>query len=314
MVVQSTTVSGEGARCSRGSTPADGSLQATDALPVKKRAKQLESDNEVRNAIMSVKTYDRPWNFKPFSGKQRKICRIPNELRGSAVDLATRLELSRPGRSLVGPEKILAPFEYRFPQEVELLQWEFERARPGLEPGKRRGWSREDDFPPDEVMLAITRMGMLEFTEGPEFEKLLKEIDVALEKAGDWKIQADLLNQLVWQNRNALTQLGEKIEAVNLYLHSPNASAVKCGFLDAVTQHTLLDFKSSNFNYFTCEWRLQVLMYWRLGVLGATEPVDFAQLGRLGVVNSYRGNFHVIDVEDIPASLVERIDHEFLGV
>lgn len=85
---------------------------------------------------------------------------------------------------------------------------------------------------------------------------------------------------------------------------------VRAGDGDFVTKDTLWDFKTS-LKPPSSRDRLQLLMYWRLGVHSG-KP-EYGGIRNIGFFNPRLGKVYTLAVEKIPPSVVEEIDKKVLG-
>lgn len=291
-------------------------------VSVSNRIRELGDDEECNQLLRTIPVHRAELLGPLFSQDQVNEFRgWPLRWAGQTIELATRLELCRPGANGGNP---LNPGPYlsfldELPEELAVPR----RDRQALEavmrtpaPAIAKKWvyfERKDFFLNEEAVRCIAEVAALEQHRRsgvePEQVKWARSL-------GEY--HASFINAATWRTLRLLQARNFPVTDAHTELTAPASQNVAIGEFDFATARHLIDLKCSMQPGFEPRWQLQLLMYWRMGLHpgnpGETLPRKrFEQFTELGVINPLRGHYLFIRVDEIPAAVIEYLDDVVLG-
>ena len=299
---------------------------AQEPLFVTQLAREVIRKPECERLLESIEVHYRPVEGPSITEPQRShLANLPRNWTGSTIELALRLELCRPGANFGHPLSLEMALAFLLEDELENSQdahdvhqelaTEFSQKRTPIGSKPSAYFEHDELFIPTDVMRAIGKASGLaqrrfSFIDQDIESEAFEQIKWAESLNG---FHTSLFNAAVWVAEKQLAQLGSRVTDAHIRIDSYHTQKVSSGEYDLATERQLLDLKCAQTHEFRPEWRLQLLMYWRMGLQttelqGNARKRKFERFRELGVINPFWGRYSYMRVDDIPKDVIEYID------
>ena len=300
---------------------------AREPMSVTQLARQVARSPECERLLKSIELHCRPVEGPTMTPKQRRsLENEPRNWMGSIIELALRLELCRPGANFGHPLGLETALEFLLEDELadnsvaravyHELAAEFRQKRKPIGVKRSAFFEADDMFIPIDVMRAIGKAcGLAQHRFGFIDPGIEDEAFALIEWADSLnEFHVSLFNAAVWVAEKQLAQLGSRVTNAHVLIDGYHTQKVTSGEYDLATEHQLLDLKCAQSREFRPEWKLQMLMYWRMGLQttdldGNARKRQFERFRELGIINPFWGEYSYMLVEDIPKELIEYVDN-----